>query len=143
VVGAGTIGHRAAGATVTPTSALTGKHRTVNFFYRFSGERHARPAPAADYSKAPPPRKSETPPTRRVLVVGDSMADWLGYGLDEKYADHPEIGVDRKIWATSGLIQYDAKNVSLDWPQAIKDTLSNEKPNAIVVMLGLTTLACR
>ncbi len=71
------------------------------------------------------------------MVIGDSMADWLGYGLDEKYADQPEIGVERKIRATAGLIHYDAKNESLDWPQAVKEVLSKEKPNAIVVMLGL------
>jgi hypothetical protein len=103
----------------------------------FSGERHNRPAPAVDYSKAPPPRKLETPPSRTVAVIGDSMADWLSYGLDEKYAEQPEIAVKRKIRATSGLVRYDAKNEALDWPQAAKDALSNEKPNAIVVMLGL------
>ncbi len=65
------------------------------------------------------------------------MADWLGYGLDENYAEQPEIGVERKIRATSGLVRYDAKNEALDWPQAAKDALSNAKPNAIVVMLGL------
>jgi uncharacterized protein len=108
-----------------------------DFLSPFSGERHNRPAPAADYSKAPPPRKLEKPATSTVIVVGDSMADWLGYGLDEKYADQPEFGVERKIRATSGLVRYDAKNEALDWPQAVKDTLSNEKPNAIVVMLGL------
>ena len=108
-----------------------------DFFYPFSGERHNRPAPAADYSKAPPPRKLEKPVTSTVVVVGDSMADWLGYGLDEKYADQPEIGIERKIRATSGLVRYDAKNEALDWPQAAKESLSNEKPNAIVVMLGL------
>ena len=107
------------------------------FFFPFSGERHNRPAPAVDYSKAPPPRKLETPPSRTVVVIGDSMADWLGYGLDENYAEQPEIGVERKIRATSGLVRYDAKNEALDWPQAAKDALSNEKPNAIVVMLGL------
>jgi uncharacterized protein len=108
-----------------------------DFFYPFSGDRHNRPAPAVDYSKAPPPRKLETPPSRTVVVIGDSMADWLGYGLDEKYADQPEIGVERKIRATSGLVRYDAKNEALDWPQAAKEALSNENPNAIVVMLGL------
>jgi uncharacterized protein len=108
-----------------------------DFFYPFSGERRNRPAPAADYSKAPPPRKLEKPATSTVIVVGDSMADWLGYGLDEKYADQPEIGVERKIRATSGLVRYDAKDESLDWPQAAKEALLNEKPNAIVVMLGL------
>jgi uncharacterized protein len=108
-----------------------------DFFSPFSGDRRNHPAPAADYSKAPPPRKLETPPSRTVVVIGDSMADWLGYGLDENYADQPEIGVERKIRATSGLVRYDAKNEALDWPQAVKDTLSDEKPSAIVVMLGL------
>jgi uncharacterized protein len=108
-----------------------------DFFFPFSGDRHNRPAPAVDYSKAPPPRKLETRATSTVVVVGDSMADWLGHGLDENYADHPEIGVERKIRATSGLVRYDAKNTSLDWPQEAKEALSNEKPNAIVVMLGL------
>ena len=108
-----------------------------DFFYPFSSDRRNRPAPAADYSKAPPPRKLEKPTTSTVVVVGDSMADWLSYGLDEKYADQPEINVERKIRATSGLVRYDAKNEALDWPQAAKEALSNEKPDAIVVMLGL------
>ena len=106
-------------------------------FFPFFGDRAYRPPAAVDYSKAPPPRKPETPPTTTVVVVGDAMADWLGYGLDELYADQPEIGVERKIRATSGLVRYDAKSETLDWPQAIKDALANEKPNAIVVMLGL------
>jgi uncharacterized protein len=108
-----------------------------DFFSPFSGERHNRPAPAVDYSRAPPPRKLDKPPSQTVVVIGDSMADWLGYGLDENYAEQPEVGVERKIRATSGLVRYDAKNEALDWPQAAKDALSNEKPNAIVVMLGL------
>src|SRR6516164_8165266 len=103
----------------------------------FSGERRNRPAPTVDYSKAPPPRKLDKPPSQTVVVIGDSMADWLGYGLDESYAEQPEIGVERKIRATSGLVRYDAKNEALDWPQAAKDALLNAKPNAIVVMLGL------
>ena len=106
-------------------------------YYRRSPHRDKRPAPAVDYSKAPPPRKLETPPSRTVVVIGNSMADWLGYGLDENYAEQPEIGVERRIRATSGLVRYDAKNEALDWPQAAKDALSNAKPNAIVVMLGL------
>jgi hypothetical protein len=108
-----------------------------DFLSPFSGERHNRPAPAVDYSKAPPPRKLDKPPSQTVVVIGDSMADWLGYGLDENYADQPEIGVERKIRATSGLVRYDAKNEALDWPQAAQDALLNAKPNAIVVMLGL------
>jgi uncharacterized protein len=106
-----------------------------DFFFPFSG--FNRPPPVADSTKAPATRKLETPPTTTVFVIGDSMADWLGYGLDELYADQPEIGVERKIRPASGLVRYDAKNETLDWPQAIKEALANEKPNAIVVMLGL------
>ena len=106
-----------------------------DFFFPFSG--FMRPPPVVDSAKAPAPRKLETPPTTTAVVVGDSLADWLGYGLDELYADQQEIGVERKIRPSSGLVRYDAKNETLDWPQAIKDALANEKPDAIVVMLGL------
>jgi len=109
------------------------QHR--DFFFPFSG--FMRPPPVVDSTKAPPPRKSETPPTTSIVVVGDSLADWLGYGLDELYADQTDMGVERKIRPTSGLIRYDPKNENLDWPQAIKDALANEKPNVIVVMLGM------
>jgi len=108
-----------------------------DFLSPFAGERRNRPAPTVDYSKAPPQRKLEKPPSQTVVVIGDSMADWLGYGLDENYAEQPDIGVERKIRATSGLVRYDAKNEALDWPQAATDALSNAKPNAILVMLGL------
>ena len=107
------------------------------FSFPFDNGNRMRPPPVVDYSKAPPPRKLETPPGTNVVVIGDSLADWLAYGLDETYADQPDIGVTRKIRATSGLIRYDAKNDALDWPQSIKDALAAEKPNAIVVMLGL------
>jgi hypothetical protein len=106
-----------------------------DFFFPFSG--FMRPPPVVDSTKAPASRKLETPPSTNLVVVGDSLADWLGYGLDELYADQPEIGVERKIRATSGLMRYDAKNETLDWPQAVKDALANGKPDAIVVMLGL------
>ena len=34
--------------------------------------------------------------TTKILVLGDSMADWLAYGLDDALAETPEIGVIRK-----------------------------------------------
>jgi hypothetical protein len=88
-------------------------------------------------SKAPPPRKVETPHTSEVLVIGDSLADWLAYGLEEVFADTPEIGIVRKIRPFSGLVRYEAHNDALEWPQALKDALAAEKPKLIVVMLGL------
>ena len=87
--------------------------------------------------KAPPPRKAERPPTSEVLVIGDTLADWLAYGLEEVFADTPEIGIVRKIKPYSGLVRYEAHNDALEWPQALKETLATEKPKVIIVMLGL------
>src|SRR5262249_56592504 len=125
------------GESASPCTRHYRRSPRRDFLSPFSGERRNRPAPTVDYSKAPLPRKLEKPPSQTVVVIGDSMADWLGYGLDEKYTDQPEIGVERKIRATSGLVRYDAKNEALDWPQAATDALSNAKPNALLVMLGL------
>ena len=59
-----------------------------------------RGIPAAPESaKAPPPRKAETPPTSTVLVIGDSLADWLAYGLEEALTDTPKMGVVRETRA--------------------------------------------
>ena len=71
------------------------------------------------------------------MVIGDTMADWLAYGLEDVLSDTPDVGVVRNIRPTSGLVRYDAKNDSLEWSGVIKDALVNEKPSAIVVMLGL------
>jgi uncharacterized protein len=105
------------------------------FFFPF----FSRPAPyrAPESFHAPPPRKPEAPPTTTVAVIGDSMADWLAYGLEEVYADQPQIGIVREIRLNSGLIHYEPRNDTLEWSQAIKDALATEKPAAIVVMLGL------
>ncbi|HEY3892834.1 MAG TPA: DUF459 domain-containing protein, partial [Bradyrhizobium sp.] len=90
-----------------------------------------------DFSRAPPPEKRETVPERNVLVLGDAMADWLAYGLEDAYADQPEIGVLRKHKTYSGLIKYQPRGEPADWSAAAKAILATEKPEAIVVMLGL------
>lgn len=94
---------------------------------------------AYEPTKAPPPRKVETPPTSTVIVIGDTFADWLGYGLEEAFADTPEIGIVRKIRPYSGLVRYEAARGEVqEWSQAVKDLLVPENPVAIVVMLGLS-----
>jgi len=93
--------------------------------------------PPVDYSKAPPPHKQEAPLAATVLVIGDSLADWLGYGLEEALADTPEVGVVRMIKGSAGLIRYESRSDTPDWSQAAKELLASEKPNAVVVMLGL------
>ena len=92
-----------------------------------------------DFSKAPPTEKRDAAivPERNVLVLGDGMADWLAYGLENAYVEQPEMGVIRKAKAISGLIKYQPKGDPADWAAAAKGILATEKPDAIVVMLGL------
>src|SRR5260221_7676111 len=90
-----------------------------------------------DFSKAPPPQKRETVRERNVLVLGEAMADWLAYGLEDAYSEQPEMGVIRKHKTVSGLIKYQPKGDPADWPAAARGILATEKADAIVVMLGL------
>ena len=99
-------------------------------------QQQAPQAPRQDFSRAPPPPKRETVPERNVLVLGDAMADWLAYGLEDAYAEQPDMGVIRKHKTVSGLIKYQPKGEPADWAAAARGILATEKPDAIVVMLG-------
>ena len=103
---------------------------------RWNG-RQTPPPVREDFSKAPPPEKRNTVPERHILVLGDAMADWLAYGLEDVYADQPDMGVIRKHKTVSGLIKYQPKGDPADWAAAAKGILATEKADAIVVMLGL------
>jgi len=94
-----------------------------------------RQQPPVDASKAPPPRKQESAPAKAVVVMGDSMADWLGFGLEDAFAETPEMGVTRKNRANSGLIRGESRK-EFDWPQSAKEILAAEKADFIVMMIG-------
>ena len=80
----------------------------------------------------------ETPPAETVLVIGNSLGEWLAYGLELVFAETPQIGIVRKIKPDLGLVRDDARLDAPEWTQAIKDLLpATEKPNAIVVMIGV------
>src|SRR4051794_23538919 len=106
-----------------------------DFFAPF--QQQAPQAPRQDFSRAPAPAKRDTVPERNVLVLGDGMADWLAYGLEDLYAEQPDMGVIRKHKTYSGLIKYQPKGEPADWAAAAKGILATEKPDAIVVMLGI------
>jgi hypothetical protein len=101
---------------------------------------HTQQEPS-ESSRAPPPKKTEakdeqTGPTTSIVVMGDDMADWLGYGLEDVFSDTPEIRVVRKNKLNSGLLRYDAKG-DLDWWHVARDTLAQEKADYVVMMLGI------
>jgi uncharacterized protein len=95
-----------------------------------------------DNSRAPPPRKPDpkaepVTPTTSVVVLGDGMADWLAYGLEDAFSDSPEIAIIRKNKVHSGLVRYDQKG-DLDWWHVARDSLNQEKANYVVMMLGVS-----
>src|ERR1700730_3769214 len=104
-----------------------------------------RPPPPVDYSKAPAPKKAdpkaESAMTTPILVLGDSMADWLGYGLELAYAESPEIGILRKHRTNSGLIHTDNRNGAHDeypdWPKTAREMIASQKPKFVLMMIGL------
>ena len=105
-----------------------------------SGER--RQAAPVDSSRAPAPRKpdakaDQVAPTTSIVVMGDGMADWLAYGLEDAFSDSPEIAILRKNKLHSGLLRYDPKD-DLDWWHVARDILNQEKANYVVMMLGVS-----
>ena len=98
-------------------------------------QQHAQPT---ESSRAPLPRKAESKvaPTTSIVVMGDDMADWLAYGMEDVFSDSPEIGIVRKNKLNSGLLRYDAKG-DLDWWHVARDTLIQEKTDYVIMMLGI------
>jgi hypothetical protein len=105
---------------------------------RFFGPPRQKPRAPVQQEQitAPAPKKPEVPPTIRILVLGDSMAEWLAFGLEEQLAETPEIGILRKHRAYSGLIRYEQKS-DAEWPKVARELIAAEKPQAIVMLVGL------
>ena len=97
-------------------------------------DREYREAPV-DFSRAPAatPKKEAT---THVVVIGDAMADWLAYGLEDAYTEKPDVGIVRKHRSDSGLIRYDQRRDTVDWAQTVREIVAAEKPQVIVMMVG-------
>ena len=118
----------------------SGGEREVPSPYQHQQQQQQREAPA-ESSRAPVARRDTRPdqpePTTNIVVLGDSMADWLAYGLEDAFGDAPEFGIVRKNKPLSGLLRYDARS-DLDWWHVARDLLANEKPTYVVMMLGIS-----
>jgi len=89
-----------------------------------------------DYSRAPAPSQKKPEATTTIVVMGDANADWLGYGLEDAFSEKPEIAIVRKHRTDSGLIRYDQRRDSTEWPQVAREVVAAEKPKFIVMMIG-------
>ena len=101
-----------------------------------SGARTRSPASApVDSRRAPAPRRPEGTPSVNVVVFGDSMADWLAYGLEEAFAETPEIGITRKPRPNTGLIRVEQRGEAYDWPSVGARHARMPRSRTIVVMM--------
>ncbi len=95
--------------------------------------RQPREREPANIPVPPPPQKSEITPAKTGIVIGDSMAEWLAYGLEQAYAESAEIGVVRKVRSSTGLID-PCKGELRKW---LEQSLANEKPAFVAIMIGV------
>ncbi len=80
------------------------------------------------------PIQPKVDPSTFVTVIGDSMADFLASGLDQVYADVPDVAVAKRSKPETGLVRSDF----FDWPRAVKDLLeSPERISFVVIMMGV------
>jgi hypothetical protein len=84
--------------------------------------------------KAKPQQPSDpNAPVFQVAVFGDTLGQQLADGLEEAFADRPDVRVLHRGKESSGLVRDDF----FDWPKAVRDLLAGgEKVDLAVVMIG-------
>lgn len=120
------------------------KPRRGGFFEMLFGPSLLEPfRPAPPPQSMAPPQPSEPPvPTvqilpkekdaKKILVIGDFVADGLAWGLDQTFASEPKLVVIDDANPNSGL----ARNDYYDWNAELPKILNQEKPDVIVIALG-------
>ncbi|MGB7431269.1 MAG: DUF459 domain-containing protein, partial [Ahrensia sp.] len=69
---------------------------------------------------------------RRVLVVGDFVADGIAQGLETAFAEVANVRIESRTNGSSGLVRDDY----YDWQNEITAIIEEVKPDIIVVQLG-------
>ena len=85
----------------------------------------AREAPAEDQIKA------KTNPSTAILVIGDALADKLAGGIDQEFADNPDVQVVRKTKSVSSLTRVDV----YDWVEGARAALAAPQHYDVAVIL--------
>lgn len=94
----------------------------------------AKKKPPAPRQPAEPtaPVVEKAPDARIVLVVGDFMASGLAEGLGAVFAGNPGVTIVDASKGSSGFVRDDF----YDWPAEIDAVVKQNKPAAVLVMLG-------
>ena len=98
--------------------------------------RRSAPAPHEPARAAPLPANSEKPvatPAFVTAVLGDSLGVLMQQGLQEAFAERPEMAFLRKTRESSGLVREDY----YDWPKNVRDLLNApEHLDLAIMMIG-------
>ena len=98
-----------------------------------AGELRPRPNPASEIeSLAPPLPPPSAKHPLRILVVGDSVAGDLGYGLARVLSDRHYISVKVDARTSTGLARDDYFN----WPYQLALDIRSYRPTVVVVLFG-------
>lgn len=93
--------------------------------------RRTRQAPAM--TAQPKAVAPKVEPTTRMVVFGDSLASYLGRGLDDVFEDNADVEIVDRSRSDSGLVRRDV----VDWPKAAEEALkTGPKATYALVMLG-------
>lgn len=94
---------------------------------------HGQPRAAKKVKTPKPGDGPAVAPSFFVAVLGDSLGQMLAAGLEEAYADRPEIRILDKARESSGLVRDDF----YDWPKAARELAAGgEKIDVAVIMIG-------
>ncbi|HSI82353.1 MAG: DUF459 domain-containing protein [Candidatus Methylacidiphilales bacterium] len=133
---------RAATATATATASTTSAESPAAAAARPKAKSRPK-APAAPVAGASSTSQeseiaasagdSSGLPEVRIAVYGDSMANGLGWGLEQVAAKRPGVRVINRGKSSTGLARPDF----YDWPTSFTHFIEGDKPDIAVIFLGL------
>lgn len=80
----------------------------------------------------PPPPAPKIDNARKVLVVGDFVADGLATGLTEAFLASPGVVIDERSNGSSGLVRTDY----YDWQAELPAMIAEAKPAIVIIDIG-------
>jgi hypothetical protein len=78
--------------------------------------------------------KTKTNPSTAILVIGDALAEKLAQGIDQEFADNPDVQIMRKTKSVSSLTRLDV----FDWVEGARTAISGgQHYDVAVILIGI------
>lgn len=109
-----------------PRASPAPRYAAPSYPARRVGGRRSRSEVAQDE-----PIKAKTNPSTAILVIGDALAERLAQGIDQEFADNPDVQVVRKTKSVSSLTRQDV----YDWVEGARATIAGPQHFDVAVIL--------